>query len=236
MSDTGLSHALGVSHGDQIVRHRAHVLSIEPAAVDARALIDRKLEVNAGDRGDRPRCAEEMRARSRDFRAEAMLRLEAFDGCHHVGHHRLVAFTRHLAPTMTLGEIDHADRQRGPGGDAVLHVDPVMQIAAVGMPKLGEVEPDQLRAAAADIEHERPVAIAVDQRGATRDSELRLGFLRHDLDFEPRLATHALDELTAVGGDAAGFGCDQSRARHLAAMHLVGADLERFDGARHRRL
>src|SRR4029079_4905241 len=119
-----------------------HVLNIEPTTVNARALIDRKLEVNAGDRGDRPRGAEEMRAGSRDFCAEAMLRLEAFDGRRHIGHHRLVAFARHLTPTMTLGKIDHADRERGPSGDAVLHVDPVVQVATVGVPKLCEIEPD----------------------------------------------------------------------------------------------
>ena len=98
--------------------------------------------------------------------------------------HRLIALGRHLAPAMTLGEADHADRQRGPGRDAVLRLEPVVDRDRAPRPRcrLLEIEPDQLRAAAADIEHQRPVAFPVDQRGAARDRELGLGLAADDLD------------------------------------------------------
>ena len=138
-----------------------------------------------------------------------------------------------LFPAMALGETDHADGQRGPGGDAALHFETVVDGAAPGAVEAGEVEPDQFRAAAADIEHERPVAIAVDQRRAARDRELSLGLAAHDLDGKSGVAAHPVDELAAVGGDPARLGGDQARARHVSPPHLVGADLERLYGAVH---
>jgi hypothetical protein len=47
VTDAGLSHAFGVAHANEVVRHGAHVSRREPAAVDTSALIDRQLEVNA---------------------------------------------------------------------------------------------------------------------------------------------------------------------------------------------
>ena len=102
-------------------------------------------------------------------------------------------------------------------------------------PQARQVEPDQFRAAAANVEHQRPVAIAVDQRGAAGDGELRLGLLRHDLDPESGLALDRVDELAAIGGDAAGLRGDQPRPRHPAPLHFFGADLECFQRAVHRR-
>ena len=52
----------------------------------------------------------------------------------------------------------------------------------------------------------------------------------------PVSALARVDELAAIGGDAAGLGGDQPRARHRAPPHLVGADLERLDGAVHGRV
>jgi hypothetical protein len=174
-----------------------------------------------------------MGAFMRDPLAEAMLGLEIFEARPHVAHHRLVALRRDVAPAVALGESDDADRQRGPGRDAGLHVDPVVQRAPPGTPEPGEVEPDQLRAAAPDIEDKRPIAVAVDQRGAARHGELGLGLLAHDLDGKAGLAAHALDELAAVRGDAAGFSRDQPRPRHRPPAHLLGADFQRVDGAAH---
>ena len=44
---------------------------------------------------------------------------------------------------------------------------------------------------------------------------------------------HALDELAAVDGAAAGLGRDRARQGDVAAAQLVGADGERGDGAVH---
>src|SRR3990170_250508 len=92
----------------------------------------------------------------------------------------------------------------------------IVEVPAPGASQPREVEPDQLGAAAADVEHEREVAAAVDQRSAARHRELGLRLLRHDLDGEAGLAARALDELTAIGGDAAGLRRDQPRARYRA--------------------
>ena len=113
---------------------------------------------------------------------------------------------------------------------------PVMQRAAPRAPDPRQIEPDQLRAAAANIEHQREVAIAVDQRSAARHGELGFGLLRHDLDGQAGLAPRPLNEIAAVGGDAAGLGGDQPRAGYRAPAHLLGADLERFDGPAHGRV
>ena len=110
LPDAGLRHPLGIRHAHQIAGHVAHVARRQPATIDARALVDRKLEVDAGDGGDRAGGAEEMRAFARDPLAEAVLRLERRHGGHHVGDHGLVVFRRDVAPAMPLGEIDHADR------------------------------------------------------------------------------------------------------------------------------
>ena len=174
-----------------------------------------------------------MRARIGDAAAETVRAFEIGERLRHVRHHGLVILAADLPSTMALGEADHADRQGRPAGNAALHFEPVVDGAAPGTIELGEIEPDQLRAAAADIEDERPIAIAVDQRGAARHRELRLGLPAHDLDGKTGVATHPVDELAAIGGDPARLGGDQARARHAAPPHLVRADLERVDGAVH---
>ena len=133
-----------------------------------------------------------MRARARDPLAEAVLRLEGFDRR---------PSRRRPSPRSFAGVTSRppcrSARLTTPIGSEVqapmqaLHVDPVVQRAAPRPPQARQIEPDQLRAAAADVEHQRPVAIAVDQRGAAGDGELRLGLLRHDLDGESGLALHA---------------------------------------------
>ena len=174
-----------------------------------------------------------MRARIGDAAAETVRAFEIGERPRHVRHHCLVILAADLASAMALGEGDHADGQGRPAGDAALHFEPVVDGAAPGTIELGEIEPDQLRAATADIEDERPIAIAVDQRGAARHGELRLGLPAHDLDGKTGVAAHPVDELAAVGGDPARLGSDQARARHATAPHLVRADLERVDGAVH---
>ncbi len=233
LADARLRHTLGIAHVDQVLRHGTGVVGAEPATVDAGALIGRKLEMNAGDGGDGSRGTEKMRSALGDAAIEAMRVLEILDRSHHVVDHGLVAFLRHVAPAVTLGEAHHADRQRGPGGDAVLRVDPVVDGAVHRLIEPFEIEPDQLRAAAANIEDERPVTLPVDQRGAAGHREPRFGLPAHDLDGKSGVVAHAVDELGGVGGDAASLGGDQARPRHAAPPHLIRADLEGLDGTGH---
>src|SRR5690606_40820547 len=115
-------------------------------------------------------------------RAEAVL---AFEGREEVGHeidHVLEGILIHLAAAEALGDGDDTDGQRGPGGNAVLRLDTVRHGAAPAVAPPVEVEPDELRGSAADVEHEDEVAVLVDQRGAARDREARLRLAADNLD------------------------------------------------------
>ena len=136
-----------------------------------------------------------------------------------VGDHRFVDRARYDVGAMGFGEVDDAERQRGAGDDgggAVLAADP-----------------HQLGAAAADVEHQGVGDLAVDQRRATGDGKLGLLIRGDDLDLEPGLRSHPVEEKIAVAGPAAGFGGDVPRPDDPAPAHLQGADLERVDGAVH---
>ena len=160
-----------------------------------------------------------------------------FDARHDVGHHGLVAFRRHVAAAMALGETDHADRQRGPGGDAALHVDAGR--AACGA-RAARAAPGRARSARSCRRRCRTPACSRNCGRSARRSPTPRAWPRSpgvtiSID-SPVSAPRPLDELVAIGGDAAGLGGDQPRAGHRAAAHLLGADLERFDGAAHGRV
>ena len=55
----------------------------------------------------------------------------------------------------------------------------------------------------------------------------------NDFEIEAGLARDAIEKLGAVGGAAAGFGGHLTRGRDAAPVHLLGAALERIDGAVH---
>ncbi len=64
----------------------------------------------------------------------------------------------------------------------------------------------------------------------------RLGLAVDDFEIETGLAPDAADEGLAVRGRTAGPGGDQPCPLDLAVRKLVSADLQRLDGAIHRRL
>ncbi len=141
-----------------------------------------------------------------------------------------------MAAAEALGQRDDADGQRGPGDHAVLRIEPAGEAAVALTAAARQVEQDQLRGAAADVEHEDEVAAGVDERGRAGDGEARLDLAREDLDLEAELVAHAFEELPAVLGDAAGFGGDEARTAHLGAAELGRTDFERIERARHGRL
>ena len=123
---------------------------------------------------------------------------------------RLELVRRDVAAAVPLADVDHADRQRHPVADAVGHA-PAAAVAG------HEVDPDELGRAAADVEEDGAGGRRIDQRGAAGDGEACLGLARDDLELEPGLGAHALDELGAVLGRAAGLGGDQAGAARPAA-------------------
>ena len=76
---------------------------------------------------------------------------------------------------------------------------------------------------------------AIEQRRAAGDDQPRLFLGADDLERDAGLAFDPGHELGAIGGAAAGFGGDGARAGDVMRGDLLGADFERFDGARHRR-
>ena len=146
----------------------------------------------------------------------------------HLGDHVLEGSGADVAAAVALGDGDDADRQRHPGADAVGHA------AAAAVRRRREIEPDQFRRAAADVEEEDA---GWRRDRSARRSRRRQGAPRSRARRSPargrsRLRTR-VEELRAVLGRAAGFGGDQAGAADVAVGKLGAADAERLDGARH---
>ena len=93
-----------------------------------------------------------------------------------------------------------------------------------------EIEPDQLRGAAADIEYECKVAACVDERGAARHGQPGLGLAADHLDIEIRLFPDAAQKMRRIVSQPAGLRGDQARAHNPMMPYLGRADFERIDG------
>ena len=109
----------------------------------------------------------------------------------------------------------------------------------IGKPRraaAGNVEKRDFGRAAADVEEHDAIRVALDQRAAAGNGKPRLGAAVDDLQLDAGLGLHAVEKLGAVLGSAAGLGRHQPCAAHLAAAQLVGADLQRLDGAVHGRV
>src|SRR5690606_4114866 len=97
------------------------------------------------------------------------------------------------AAAVALRQVDDAERDRQPGEQ-------------IGGPAWPQRQPADLRAAAADIEDQRIGLGLVEERRAAAERQPRLLRRRDDLDLQPRLAAHALEEVGAVVGATAGLG------------------------------
>ena len=76
----------------------------------------------------------------------------------------------------------------------------------------------------------------MEQRGAAGDDEARLLGGRDDLQLEADVVAHPVEECRAIVGAPAGLGGDAADRGDAPLRQLAGADPERLDGARHRRL
>ncbi len=132
-----------------------------------------------------------------------------------------------------VGQGDHADGDGEPGLDRQPRG---MGRAPLGVePQLGQVDPRQLRGAAADVHHQGRLAIAVEQGHAAGHGQARLFLGGDDGELEPRFGFHPSDEVRAVGGRAAGLGGDAADVRGAALSDPVGADLQGRQRAVHGR-
>ena len=192
--------------------------------------------MDAGDGGHGAGGAEQVGAGIHRLERNAVLTFEppqmAKHGVDHGGEHLLAD----LATAIALGECNHPDRYRRPGGNATLHLEPALERALGAVAETAEVEPDELRRAAANVENQRPVRPRIEQRGATRDGQARLGLAAYHFKLEPRLPAHPLEKQGPVGGPATSFSGNEARPHNALLGHLVGAYLEGGNGARHGRV
>jgi hypothetical protein len=101
---------------------------------------------------------------------------------------------------------------------------------------LAAIEPQELRAAAADVDQEHVLGRRIDQRQAAEQREPRLVLVRQDLEAEPGDPPDPAEELGAVLGPPAGLGGDAADRADLVAGDDPGADPKCRDRPGDRRL
>ena len=179
--------------------------------------------MNAGDRRDRARRAQQMEAP-----AGALLHGLLGEGPQlfiEGGDHVLERIVVDVMAAETLGERDDAEFDRGPDGDAAR----ALFSRAIGR------QPDDFGGAAADIEQQHAFGLRVGQRAAAERGQPRLRLPVDDFERQPRALVDAFDEFLAIVGRAAGFRGDQAGFGHTAPVHLVAADFQRLQRALDRR-
>jgi len=97
-----------------------------------------------------------------------------------------------------------------------------------------QVKPDEFRRAAANVEYQRTLVLAIKQRRDTPRREPCFFCRRNDVEMQTGFLRDALDECGPVAGHAAGLRGDGPCTRDTALAHLVRADADSLDGARHR--
>ena len=97
----------------------------------------------------------------------------------------------------------------------------------------GQIDPDKLGRAAADIHDHQLLGLGADQRRAGDHGQPRLFLGLDDVQPQPRLAPDHADEIARVGGTPARFGRDQPHMADLVLLQLRLADPQRVDRAAH---
>ena len=209
---------------------------VEPAAVDAVALVARQAQMHAGHRRHGAGGAEQVRACRGEPLAQPVLGLERLQHAR-----RLRRPWPRTSSRFTKRPPKRSASVTTPTGS---DVQAAMQLCASrrsdserrrGVLAAAEVEPDQLGRAAADVEHQREIAAEVDQRRAARDRQPGLRLAADDLMSRPVSARTRCQELVRVGGEAAGLGGDQARsgapgARSILAAQTFSASMRALDG------
>ncbi len=182
--------------------------------------------MDAGKRGDRAGCADQMKVlgtllvRGTDRRA-IELRQHALDLIDHAGKDG----RRDITAAMAFRQRHDADRQRGPVGNVV------------GEPRraaVADADDRDFRRTAADIKQHDGAGLATDQRRAAGHGKPRLGFAIDDFELEPGFLSDPRQKCLAVFGSAAGFGGNQPHAADRPVRKFRRAHAQGIDGAIHR--
>ena len=201
------------------------LLTVQPLPVDAAAFIAPQSQLDAGQRGQCPGRAKQMVALGvEDIGPE--FRFDRCEQAAQLGAHFAIAAGGQFPAAMTLGEFDHADRNRRPGDDLV--PDAVSQPASA--------HEDQFRRSAADIEDQRAIEFTANQLQAAGRRKPRLFFRRDDGQRDAGFGFGASDEILRIGGAAAGLRGDRFHMGHAATAQPRRANLQRGNGAVERRV
>ena len=203
-------------------RNAAHVADRHVQPVDRAPVVARQCEVDAGQRGHRAAGAEQadvlrVGRKHVDEAVEAAPRALA----HAPVRGEPVRALDRLA-ALALGQRHHAPRRRPPGDDAGRF--------------LAMVDQHQFGRSAADVENQRRPAAGLEQFVTAQYGEPRFFLGRDDLERDPGLVAHPVDEFLAIFGTAARLGRDRARQGDVAAAQFVGADRQGADRAVHRRV
>lgn len=222
--DAALRGTLLVAHCTQPRDGAVHRIFRHPQAVDATAVVAVEAQMYAGDRRHRAGRAQQMEPRTQVLRAQRAD--EGFEQLAEESDHLLIGRMVDDMAAETFRKGDDTEFDGHPG--TRLHVGGAFAAVAT--------QPDDFRGAAADIEEHEIGGRRIGKRAAAGCSEPRFRLAVDDLEPQPRLPRDAIDEFFAVGGGAAGFRRDETRARDTASVHLVAAYIERIQRARHRRI
>ena len=136
------------------------------------------------------------------------------------------------SPVALVDAARLAAHRLGQRDDAPRHAVPVEDTRHGG----SGLDQDELGRTAADVEDNRGPDPVLEQNVTAEHGQARFLLRRDHVEPDARLALDALDEFGAVAGAAAGLGGHRSGEADIAPPQLVSADLERPDGAVHRRL
>ena len=99
-------------------------------------------------------------------------------------------------------------------------------LRAIRLGHMPDVDPDKLRRAAADVDHQQVFRLLADEWRAGDDREPRLFLRLDDIQAQSGLTLYPLHEIGAVQGTAAGFGGDQPHASDLVAPQFLLTDAQ----------
>ena len=211
---------------EKLFHHAVDVDGVHPQAVDATAIVALEIEMHACQRGYRAGRAKQMELSAMHEMVELAAPTEAVEQRFHMADHGAERLAGHFAAAEFFSKRHHADRQRGPSDDMAGE-------ARRALPP--DIDQRDLGRTAPDVEQHDALSVALDQRAAAGHGEPRLGLPVDDFERQAGLGLDPCKELGAVRSGTAGLGRNQPRALDRPVAQLVAADLQRLDGAVHRR-
>src|SRR5262249_62061681 len=122
--------------------HTADLGNIEPAAVDAAAIIARQTKMHPRNGGDGARGSEQMCLAATQPGAQPVLHLKGLQQVHDVGDHGLEHVAVYEPSTEALGQRDDTHWQGCPSANAALRLQALGERVPPGVLATASIEPD----------------------------------------------------------------------------------------------